>query len=77
VANERKLRPVRQQAASPARLTPSPATPLDGSERFSGLDATVAEFWRWAFSDLRDNTTRGIFAEFLVAKAVGDSALCG
>ena len=47
---------------------------LDGSERFAGLDATVADFWRWAFSDLRDNTTRGILAEFLVAKAVGDRA---
>lgn len=46
--------------------------PLNGSERFAGLDATVADFWRWAFSDLRDNTTRGILAEFLVAKAVGD-----
>ena len=46
--------------------------PLTGSERFVGLDATVADFWRWAFSDLRDNTTRGILAEFLVAKAVGD-----
>jgi hypothetical protein len=56
----------------PAGLTPSLAVPLDGSERFIGLDATVAEFWRWAFSDLRDNTTRGILAEFLVAKAVGD-----
>jgi hypothetical protein len=53
-------------------LTPIPAAPLDGSERFVGLDATVADFWRWAFSDLRDNTTRGILAEFLVGRAVGD-----
>lgn len=53
-------------------VDPSPAVPLDGTERFVGLDATVADFWRWAFSDLRDNTTRGILAEFLVAKAVGD-----
>lgn len=29
-------------------------------------------FWRWAFSDLCDNATRGILAELLVAKAVGD-----
>jgi hypothetical protein len=48
------------------------AVRLDGSERFAGVDATVADFWRWACSDLRDNTTRGILAEFLVAKAVGD-----
>jgi len=46
---------------------------LGGGEHFAGLDATVADFWRWAFSDLRDNTTRGILAEFLVAKAVGDT----
>jgi hypothetical protein len=45
---------------------------LDGTERFAGLDATVADFWRWAFSDLLDNITRGILAEYLVAKAVGD-----
>lgn len=61
-----------EQAAGPAWLTPSPAVPLTGSEPFVGLDATVADFWRWAFSDLRDNTTRGILAEFLVARAVGD-----
>ncbi len=61
-----------EQAEEPAGLTPSPAVPLDGGERFIGLNATVADFWRWAFSDLRDNTTRGILAEFLVAKAVGD-----
>jgi hypothetical protein len=53
-------------------LTPTPPRPLDGGERFNGLPATVADFWRWAFSDLRDNTTRGVLAEFLVAKAVGD-----
>lgn len=53
-------------------LTPKPASRLDGSERFIGLDASVVDFWRWAFSDLRDNTTRGVLAEFLVAKAVGD-----
>jgi hypothetical protein len=57
---------------APAWLTPSPAALLDGTERFAGLDATVADFWRWAFSDLRDNTTRGILAEYLVAEAVGD-----
>jgi hypothetical protein len=56
----------------PAWLKPAPVAPLDGSEEFVGLEATVADFWRWAFSDLRDNTTRGILAEFLVAQAVGD-----
>jgi hypothetical protein len=63
---------VTEQATGAAWLTHSAAVPLDGSERFIGLDATVTDFWRWAFSDLRDNTTRGILAEFLVARAVGD-----
>jgi hypothetical protein len=64
---------VTEQAEGSTWLTPSPAVALDGSERFAGLDATVADFWRWAFSDLRDNTIRGILAEFLVAKVVGDT----
>jgi hypothetical protein len=63
---------VTEQGSGVAWLRPLTAVPLDGSERFTGLDATVADFWRWAFSDLRDNTTRGILAEFLVARAVGD-----
>lgn len=43
---------------------------LMGNEEFilhgtsSGI--TVMDFWRWAFSDLIDNTQRGIMAEFLV-----------
>ncbi|MDQ7827006.1 MAG: hypothetical protein RDV48_29690 [Candidatus Eremiobacteraeota bacterium] len=32
---------------------------------------TVGDFWRWAFSDLQDNTLRGELAEFIVAKALG------
>jgi hypothetical protein len=32
----------------------------------------VVDFLRWALSDLRENTTRGVLAEYLVAKAVGD-----
>jgi len=32
---------------------------------------TVSEFWAWAFSDLRDNTFRGIYAEWLVGKLLG------
>lgn len=54
-------------------LRPSRLSRLTGAELFEGLDATVGEFWSWAFSDLRDNTTRGVLAEFLVAKAVGGS----
>jgi hypothetical protein len=50
---------------------PHPIDRVEGNERFDGLDATVTDFWRWAFSDLRMNNVRGILAEFLVAKAVG------
>lgn len=53
-------------------LRPTAPRPLDGKEPFAGLDATVNEFWRWAFSDLRENVTRGVLAEFLVARAIGD-----
>lgn len=47
------------------------AVPLDGSERFRGVDASVLDFWRFAMSDLRMNNVRGYLAEFLVARAVG------
>lgn len=43
---------------------------LTGNEEFTlhGTSAgiTVMDFWRWAFSDLIDNTQRGVMAEFLV-----------
>jgi hypothetical protein len=35
------------------------------------MDATVRDFWAWSTSDLRDDTTRGILAEFIVGKALG------
>lgn len=35
---------------------------------------SVLDFWQWGFSDLRMNIVRGVLAEFLVAKAVGDRA---
>ena len=44
---------------------------MKGDERFDGIDATVLDFWRWGFSDLRLNIVRGVLAEFLVSKAVG------
>lgn len=31
----------------------------------------MLDYWRWAFSDLRDNTQRGVLAEFLVTLALG------
>ena len=32
---------------------------------------TLLEFWQWASSDLLSNSLRGIFAEFVVASAIG------
>lgn len=52
-------------------LVPPTAPELSGAEPFSGLDASVADFWRFAMSDLRTNNVRGYLAEFLVARAVG------
>ncbi|REJ09096.1 hypothetical protein [Halobacillus trueperi] len=36
-----------------------------------GSEATIVEFWSWAYSDLLSNTNRGILAEFLVGNALG------
>ncbi|WP_419994479.1 hypothetical protein [Streptomyces boninensis] len=41
--------------------------PLHAGEHRHG---TVADFWRWACSDLASNTMRGILAEYLVAHAL-------
>lgn len=44
--------------------------PLTGNEEFTlrsiGSGLTVKDFWIWAYSDLIDNTQRGVMAEFLV-----------
>jgi hypothetical protein len=34
-------------------------------------EASALEFWQWAFSDLRQNDLRGVFAEWLVAQLLG------
>ena len=43
---------------------------LTGSERLPA-GAKVRDFWRWIGSDLVGNTTRGLFAEYIVGLAVG------
>ncbi len=52
-----------------------PASFKSGEEPFhsgpTGLGFDLLSFWRWAFSDLLNNTTRGVLAEFLVARALG------
>src|SRR5882724_11008094 len=51
--------------------------PRPGTEllHFDGktLGVSVFDFWQWSASDLLSNTTRGVFAEFIVASAVGIS----
>ncbi|MCB9862782.1 MAG: hypothetical protein H6820_05470 [Phycisphaerales bacterium] len=41
-------------------------TPLPGTN-----GATIGAYWKWAFSDIVSNANRGVFAEFLVAHALG------
>ncbi|HRF51034.1 MAG TPA: hypothetical protein PLC98_25610 [Anaerolineales bacterium] len=35
------------------------------------LGTQLLDFWRWSSSDLVSNSTRGVFAEFIVAQALG------
>ena len=48
---------------------------LEGNETFRLGDKLqpfdVHDFWAWAVSDLISNATRGVLAEFIVAKACG------
>ncbi len=37
----------------------------------STRDRKLIEYWRWAFSDLRMNDVRGVYAEWMVAKILG------
>lgn len=31
---------------------------------------TAVDFWRWGFSNIRENVIRGILAEYIVARAL-------
>ena len=46
-----------------------------GEERFRKGEDELAfdlkDFWRWSYSDLVSNATRGVLAEFIVARALG------
>lgn len=45
---------------------------LQPEQPIRGLpDATIGDFWVWAYSDLVSNTVRPIFAEFLVGRCLG------
>ena len=45
---------------------------LSGHEVINGTSLTLSDYWSWAHSDLVNNTERGIFAEFLVHKAMNE-----
>ncbi len=44
---------------------------LNGTEKIEKTNKTVLDFWAWAYSDILSNRNRSIFAEFLVAVALG------
>ncbi len=49
---------------------------FSGGETLGGAevalpDASILNFWQWAYSDLTDNVNRGVFAEWMVAKLLG------
>lgn len=50
---------------------------LNGCEEFtlggSSVGFTVNDFWSWAYSDLLNNTYRGVLAEFLIKKSLNVS----
>src|SRR3972149_9477365 len=48
--------------------------PLDPGKAIRGIgreDLSILDFWRWGYSNLLPNITRGVFAEYLVAVALG------
>lgn len=55
-----------------------PAVRKSGQERFiegeADLGFDLLSFWRWSASDILSNATRGILAEYLVARALGVAA---
>ena len=56
-------------------MDPIPIQYTRGEQAFlcEGQDAGFAllDFWAWAYSDIHNNTTRGIIAEFIVAMVLG------
>ena len=47
------------------------STSFTSVERGCADKRTALDFWKWGFSDLRQNITRGILAEYIVAWAIG------
>lgn len=49
----------------------SPRVPSDAIRGTNRSDLTILDFWKWGYSNLLPNITRGVFAEYLVAVALG------
>ena len=63
-------------AAAGGRRVKHTTPGYSGGETLAGADvsvpdASILNFWQWAYSDLLDNVTRGVFGEWLVAKLLG------
>lgn len=60
----------------PEKLGKLDVTQKSGDEQFQydgkSLDFTLLEFWRWSTSDIVSNATRGVLAEFIVVRALGN-----
>ncbi|HYO48528.1 MAG TPA: hypothetical protein VEW94_01655 [Chloroflexia bacterium] len=63
------------QIAEADGYAPLVIAPKTGDERLhvgnQPLDKMLLDFWRWSASDLVSNAARGIFAEYIVANALG------
>jgi hypothetical protein len=47
---------------------------LSPAEPIPGVQATLSDFWSWAYSNVLGNVVRSVFAEFVVACALGVTA---
>jgi hypothetical protein len=55
-----------------ARTSPKINCNTKFKDRTTGLSSHfVSDFWQWAYSDLLQNTTRGVLAEYIVAVLLG------
>lgn len=56
-------------------LPPLNTTRKTGNEAITDkgyeIGLNLLDFWQWSFSDIVNNTTRGVLAEFIVASALG------
>ena len=57
------------------KLGPIQISPKKGDDFFhrngKKMDFNLGDYWKWSYSDLLSNASRGVLAEFIVAKALG------